>query len=695
MSDVKLSILLDAKQKTDAAFAAVNKNFSVLTQGAGLLKGALAGAFAGISAGAVLAGINSVTDAASNMRETVSKANTLFGGAQGAVLQEWADGAAVSMGLAKQAALDAVGSMGNMFLQLGAGGTQAADLSTKMVDLSADIASFHNVAGGANEVLGTMQAAFRGEYDALQRYIPTINAAAVEHQALADTGKKSKDELTNLEKAMAAYAIIVQDAGAATGDFERTSDGLANQQRILSANLADVSAELGEGLLPAITEVNKAFNELLSDEGLRASMKGFGELVNEWLVSPVVDMVKVFAAASQVPGGGLAAQIDEVTQKIKEQKALIDKDRGYAAGGGAWGVGTEVYQRQLEEHLGTLEVLEQKLAYLKGQQAAAGATRINPFGSYTPSPVQGMPEETAKQLDRVDKALASWFADLDNKFGYDTVGAFLDYEFIDIDRLEASLRKADALLADFFDDIDKAQQGARTVNVDNALTWEFEEYDAQWAAMIEKTKASQEQMKALSQHTAEAMQDAYATFFFDAMTGRLKSLEDYATAALEAIARALSNVMAQMVQVGVQSGIGALFSSGPTATSTPLPESQLGIEFHGGGVAGAGGGRARSLPAGAWAGAPRLHGGLAADEYAAILRRNESVFTPEQTRALGARMGAAPVTLDVQVKLYNEGGERLALDRQQTSVDGERVVVEAWMSAYNANRFGLRTAMGR
>jgi len=53
------------------------------------------------------------------------------------------------------------------------------------------------------------------------------------------------------------------------------------------------------------------------------------------------------------------------------------------------------------------------------------------------------------------------------------------------------------------------------------------------------------------------------------------------------------------------------------------------------------------------------------------------------------------VTLDVQVKLYNEGGERLALDRQQTSVDGERVVVEAWMSAYNANRFGLRTAMGR
>lgn len=230
----------------------------------GMLMGAGMAAFNAL-AGAAQAAVGYVGDslsAASDLSETISKVEVLFGESAGGILA-WAETSATAMGLPKEAALDAVGTIGNLFMQLGASGAEAASAGQGMVQLSADLASFHNVAGGSEEVLNAMSAAFRGEYDALQRYIPTINAAAVQQQALAMTGKASAGELTNLEKALAVQAIMMRDAGAAVGDFARTSDGAANQQRILEANMANLKATLGTGLLPVWGALISALNQLV------------------------------------------------------------------------------------------------------------------------------------------------------------------------------------------------------------------------------------------------------------------------------------------------------------------------------------------------------------------------------------------------------------------------------------------------
>ena len=190
-------------------------------------------------------GIKKTVDAASDLSESQNKVNVVFGSAA-KTINDWAGGSVDAFGLSKRAALDAAGAMGNMWTQLGATSDSAAENSMSMTKLAADLASFHNAAGGAEEVLGTMQSAFRGEYDALQRYIPTINAAAVEHQALAMTGKTAAKELTALEKATAAQAIILRDAGAAVGDFARTSDAYANSTRMLQARVEDLTAGLGQ-----------------------------------------------------------------------------------------------------------------------------------------------------------------------------------------------------------------------------------------------------------------------------------------------------------------------------------------------------------------------------------------------------------------------------------------------------------------
>ena len=138
------------------------------------------GAIAGMAAAMAGTGYaaKAMIDAASDLAEAQNKVNVVFGDSARAV-ETWAQGAADDFGLSRRAALDAAGAMGNMWQQLGATTQAAIRNSQTMVELAADLSSFHNVAGGAESVLRDMQSAFRGEYDAIQKYIPTITAAAV------------------------------------------------------------------------------------------------------------------------------------------------------------------------------------------------------------------------------------------------------------------------------------------------------------------------------------------------------------------------------------------------------------------------------------------------------------------------------------------------------------------------------------
>jgi hypothetical protein len=199
-------------------------------------------------------------DGASDLNETISKSNTIFGQA-GADIEKWSNGAAKTLGQTKQQALDSAATFGNMFTQLGIGSGAAADMSKSMVELGSDFASFHNA--DISEVLAAQTAAFRGEYDAVQRFVPTINAAAVEQKALEMTGKATTKELTLQEKALATQKLLMEGAGAATGDFARTSDGLANKQRILAAQVEDVKTRLGQALLPAMSAVTGFASDVL------------------------------------------------------------------------------------------------------------------------------------------------------------------------------------------------------------------------------------------------------------------------------------------------------------------------------------------------------------------------------------------------------------------------------------------------
>ncbi len=110
---------------------------------------------------------------------------------------------------------------------------------------------------------------------------------------------------------------------------------------------------------------------------------------------------------------------------------------------------------------------------------------------------------------------------------------------------------------------------------------------------------------------------------------------------------------------------------------------QSAVVFHGGGVVGAGASTYRLVPSGLFSVAPRLHGGLAADEFPAILQRGETVIP---------KGGAGK--MDVTVKMINESGQQMVAKNSEASFNGQELIVTVWLDAFHRNAFGLRTALG-
>jgi hypothetical protein len=76
------------------------------------------------------------------------------------------------------------------------------------------------------------------------------------HAKLASMGiKKVGGQFTEAQKATARYQLILDQTGDAQGDFARTGDGLANSQRTLTAEIDNLQAEVGQELLPIMKDM--------------------------------------------------------------------------------------------------------------------------------------------------------------------------------------------------------------------------------------------------------------------------------------------------------------------------------------------------------------------------------------------------------------------------------------------------------
>ena len=236
-------------------------------------------------------GLKKSIDAASDLNETLSKSQVIFGDAASG-FEDIANGAAKSMGLSKRAYLDAAAGLKGLLDNLGLASAESIRWSKSMTQLGSDLGSFFNTdPADAIEAIGS---ALRGESEPIRRYNVNINEAAVKAKALALGLYDGKGAIEQSAKATATLALITEQTARAQGDFARTADGVANSQRTAAAEAENAAASFGQALLPVyqrvvqvVTAVAQGFARLPA--GVQVGVVALGGLVA--LSGPIGGMV--------------------------------------------------------------------------------------------------------------------------------------------------------------------------------------------------------------------------------------------------------------------------------------------------------------------------------------------------------------------------------------------------------------------
>ena len=131
------------------------------------------------------------------------------------------------------------------------------EISTRV----ADFASVMNLE--VPDAASKFQSALSGSAEVLRPYGIDVSDAAVKQQALADGIWDGVGNMTESEKVMGRYRAVMEQTSQMAGDFANTSDGLANQQRILKAEFDNIKATVGEAMIPALESLMSAVKPVL------------------------------------------------------------------------------------------------------------------------------------------------------------------------------------------------------------------------------------------------------------------------------------------------------------------------------------------------------------------------------------------------------------------------------------------------
>ena len=287
------------------------------------------------AAGAVAAASFKLVQQASNLEESQTKVNTVFKNSA-FIVDNFAKTSASSFGITKQAALEAAGTFGNLIQAFGIGEGEAANMSVTLLALAADLASFNNTP--IEEAIIALRSGLSGEAEPLKRFGVAINDVRLKQEALNMGLYDGKGALDITAKTQAAYALILKDTNLAQGDFARTSDGFANQMRILQASLSDAATEVGLVLLPYFKEfVNfindnivpaiTAFAENLDEKGLGRSFEFAIAAMGDFGIQAIAVMKSAYIATLE-----FARSLADILEKLGQVGIIASALSGNVTG---------------------------------------------------------------------------------------------------------------------------------------------------------------------------------------------------------------------------------------------------------------------------------------------------------------------------------------------------------------------------
>ncbi len=284
-------------------------------------------------------------------------------------VDEFAKSAAVSFGLSETMAKQYTGTFGAMAKAFGFTEKQAYDMGATLTGLAGDVASFYNLT--QDEAYTKLKSVFTGETESLKDLGVVMTQTALDSYALSNGWGKTTQSMTEAEKVALRYAFVQKQLSAAQGDFARTSDGWANQVRILKLQVDSIMASVGQGLINLLTPVIKLINTVIGKIATLANaFKAFTELLTGNKSSPGKGIDETTEAAEGLgkatDGVGNAAE-----KAAKKMKGLMSFDKlnniqSDSTGSGNLAGGSDIDFGSLAEGADAAEAAEKKINPLLG-----------------------------------------------------------------------------------------------------------------------------------------------------------------------------------------------------------------------------------------------------------------------------------------------------------------------------------------
>ena len=229
---------------------------SLKTLGKGI---ATVGALSGVMAGSVGVASAKMIELASDSEESANAFGVTFREASDE-LNSFVDEFSTKAGFTTAELQELLSFTGGVVKGMGASSEASAEFSKEVAKLSGDIGSLRN--RDPEQVLRAITSALTGEREQLKGLGVVLKQVDVDQRALTMTNKNAVSELTSMEKAQATLTLIQEASSDAIGDLDRTSDGFANTQRRLKAELRETATQMGEALMPTVNELLPVISDL-------------------------------------------------------------------------------------------------------------------------------------------------------------------------------------------------------------------------------------------------------------------------------------------------------------------------------------------------------------------------------------------------------------------------------------------------
>ncbi len=250
--------LQKVQQQTKKATSAVERQTEKIKSAFGKIGKAVAVAF---SVTALISFGKSCIELGSALAEVQNVVDVTFG-AMSETINHFARDALEQFGLSETSAKKYTSTLGAMLKSMGIATNQAAEMSMEMTGLAADMASFYNLE--TDVAFEKIRAGISGETEPLKQLGINMSVANMEAYALSQGITKAYSAMSQQEQAILRYNYLLSVTADAQGDFARTSDGWANQVRVLTERFNALKAAIGQGLIAVLTPVIRMLNQLLA-----------------------------------------------------------------------------------------------------------------------------------------------------------------------------------------------------------------------------------------------------------------------------------------------------------------------------------------------------------------------------------------------------------------------------------------------